>query len=84
MKTYYVTKYALTKGILVTSDADQTDRYLYANVGGYKVQACPGDWFTSLEHAQSRVREMVAAKLKALNKARSKYMAYEPEVSEWK
>lgn len=83
MRKVYVTQYALTRGIIeATIDEEWTAR-VNARVGdsGYVDVLWPGgmngravfsgtEWSPTLEEAQASVREMVAVKLKSLEKQR--------------
>jgi len=68
--TYYVTKYALTQGIVeVPEDRGQNHiGYLYYDHGGWSIQVTNKDWFTDLPAATARAEAMREAKIKSLQK----------------
>lgn len=86
-KTFYITQYALTKGILVGQgrlcESRRSDGVLLDDYGGRMVSVIwPGglngealfhkpDWHDTLEAAQERVAKMVAAKLATIDKQRA-------------
>lgn len=73
---YYITKYALTEGILEV-DENETEifeGYLKTKFYGLFVPA--RDWFTSLADAEIRVQQMVEAKLRSLEKSKKKLTNY--------
>jgi hypothetical protein len=82
MKTFYITQWALTKGILSVSDsnAEVVDAYLYVSQGSYRSQVRPGEWSTSLFLAQQRTAQLVEKKLRSLVRAIHKFEAYSPKV----
>lgn len=75
----YVTKYALTKGVM---------KRLVEDVGGGHVATCegtpvcaygPGEWYATDHGAIERVREMTAAKRKSLAKRLARLDAIEKD-----
>lgn len=72
--SYYVTKYALSQGILEFPEAGTKvvdDKYL--SRGYYFIN--PGDWFDCIDAAQADVHEKARRKLKSLAKQRAKVQA---------
>ena len=70
--TVYITKYALTKGILEAQGDGRDDsdtRIVVIPVGGSNHYYHGQDWHLTFEAAQERVRVMTAAKKKSLQKA---------------
>lgn len=68
---YYITKYALTTGIIeVPHDLGEVDDgYLsYKPADGYRVQVGKKDWFTDLAKALIHVGHMREARIKSLQK----------------
>ena len=71
---YYVTKYALSTGILevlcmgTSSDSFVSGGYLWFLHKGVKRVIEPKEWFTDLAQAQARAEELRAAKIKSLQK----------------
>lgn len=85
-KVVYLTKYALTAGIIKTKTVDQSDKYVWL--------ACPGginnrimvkrdEVFTDEQAARNEVRNMVDRKLASLAKQEKRLRTYEPKVKEW-
>ena len=75
MKTYYVTKYALTKGIIEVSGEVNNQKYLRAKwhyEWPYGLNGVayfhPRDWHESLDDAQERADEMLEKKLASLDR----------------
>lgn len=85
---YYITKYALTKGIL-SAEPEHTqlnDGTLYAYLSeghcpGYWMALHEGEWFTTLEEAQLCVQKKVDAKLRILDRAVQKMKSYKATVN---
>ena len=74
--TYYVTKYALTMGILRVHDGTIVDnKYLSAGEGYRHLFINRTDWFDTLEAAQARVREMRAKRIASARKTIKKLEA---------
>ena len=77
MKTYYVTKYALTKGIIEVSgevlSGDGNGGYLYLRAvwpgapNGVARFYAP-DWHERLDEAQARADQMVERRISSLNR----------------
>jgi hypothetical protein len=68
-KTYYITKYALTKGILAApADICRHSEAFpgYLRVENYFTSFRPSDWYASLAQAEGRVLEMRNAEVKKL------------------
>lgn len=80
--TAYITKYALTTG--------KIEKVVATKLAGAMIEVTTGDrddgympvvyyhrneWFPSLKLAEERVRHMVLAKIKSLEKARAKVVA---------
>lgn len=88
MSNYYVTKYALTEGILVVPEnlGHVSNGYLYVEQERTTLclQVGKRDWFTSLEEAQVRVRQLVQAKIASLEIQLAKLRSYEPPMVEWR
>lgn len=71
---YYVTKYALTQGILAVKDddaelSDADYLYLTPKDGGLKVQVAKKDWFRDRAEAIARVQDLVDAKMRSLDRS---------------
>lgn len=92
----YVTKYALTQGILVfrdlelSQDSPGASIYLYGDhvkMGKYNwfgsLFMPQAHWEPSLELAMDKAKKMLAAKLTALDKQRAKLEKYVPKVVEF-
>lgn len=89
----YVTKYALTQGILIVRDG-VIDHYadgagIFRMMLTVRTNYVPlhfhgDDWHESLESAQAKANKMLAAKLKSLDKQRAKLEKYVPKVVEFK
>lgn len=83
---YYVTKYALTEGILKVEEADAevADGYLYVGESrSLRMQVAKKDWFTGLEEAEQRVARLVEKKLRSIEKATKKLHSYKAPIVEW-
>lgn len=65
-KTYYVTKYALTKGIIEVKGAQITESGSLTKGVWFYINK--GDFFETAEAAQERAKEMANNKLNSLNK----------------
>ena len=74
LKTYYVTKYALTRGILeVQGHLSEPNRdmlvwFPHSGIGGHREYAHGQDFHPTLFSARSRAEEMRIAKVKALRR----------------
>lgn len=69
---YYVTKYALTRGILAVKDdeAEESNGYLYVGQRGHmRTQIGKRDWFRDRAEAMARVQDMVDARLRSLDRS---------------
>ena len=77
----YVTKYALTKGVMKRLVEDVGNGYVATvdpGTGGYGVYG-PADWQMTEDGAVKRVREMLAAKRKSLAKRLARLDAIEKD-----
>jgi hypothetical protein len=77
VKRHYVTKYALSRGIVeVTPEmfSEVFNGYLYYKSGTYRTQVNPKDWFTDASKAQARAEAMRTAKIASLEKQISKLL----------
>ena len=74
MTTYYITKWALTKGILTVEDPDFFEGYLTDHRGLFVGDK---DYFDNLDAAQARVKSLAEAKLRTLEKSTKKMKAME-------
>ncbi len=92
--TYYVTKYALTEGIIVLKPGmarvDDTGDYLYyggrwnpGNVPTLPIQVKRIDYHASLDEAKARVQDLVSKKLKTLDRQVRKLQTYNPPLKEF-
>jgi len=66
-KIYYVTKYALTTGIMKIKGAEFADRPTMLDCGRGRYFH-GNDWHTTMDAAEARVAIMVQAKFKSLRK----------------
>lgn len=88
-QTYWVTKYALTQGIVelppgagVLSEGG----YLYmgeARAHYTSVQVVPADFFPTLAEAEQRVEQLKETRLRSLEKALHKIKHYKAKVTVW-
>lgn len=83
--TAYVTKYALTEGILkmLVEDCFDTSPDMVRKVNGKYLTTFHGEnreWHRTLEGAVKRAKEMQAAKLKSIDKQRARIAALTFEV----
>lgn len=90
----YVTKWALTQGILVFRDLElsqdgRDDSPVYLHIDWRKMGAYgwrgslflgAREWSPTLEEAKARVAAMVASKLKSIEKQKAKLLKFEPKV----
>jgi hypothetical protein len=68
----WITKYILTKGILV-EEAELTEfSNMVKTAGRYAQFYHKGEWYTTEEEAKLRALEIIGAKLKSLEKQRKK------------
>lgn len=72
MEFVWITKYALTRGILrcAKSQVRISDGYLYYNEPGMKMptQVVQAHWFMNQQEAEERVRQIVARKKASLER----------------
>lgn len=88
---YYVTTYALTKGILEIlpgaahfSQFPGTPKYLYVGDPGMSpTQVLPIDYHLTVADAQKRAGQMKEARLRSLEKSIAKIKNYTPRVRVW-
>lgn len=89
--TYYVTKYALTEGIIVLKPGEGSlgddARYLYYGgrwnpgyIPTLSTQVKAIDFFASLDDAKRRVAQLVEKKLKTLDRQVRKLQTYQPPI----
>jgi len=69
---HYVTKWALTQGILRVVDGEEDGGYLTSGTGAWKLFVPKRDYFTSLAEAEQRVEQMKKKRRSALGKALKK------------
>lgn len=71
-KRVWITKYALTEGIIEATDVEVSDeKYVRARYGKHGDRClflAKAHWTESEAEAQTRYQEMLAAKIKSLNK----------------
>lgn len=78
----WITKYALTKGIIEAEDAEvYSDAEIKVTSFGHYAYFCRDEWHLSLESAQSKVRKMIAAKRKSYAKKLAKLDKLEKELT---
>lgn len=70
---YYITKYALTQGIIEAKDEDTEmsgdGKYLYlGRIQFMGTQCVPGEFFRTLEEAKFKVDQMIEAKRRSVEK----------------
>lgn len=81
VRTYYITQYALTKGIHTVSGqlciSKRSDGSVLDDYGGRMIKAGDGyyhkpHWHETLEEANAQVAKMVSAKIASLDKQRKR------------
>ncbi len=80
---YYVTQYALTRGILRVAGEDAKEAGPYLYVGRYRQQIAAKHWFTSREEAEMAAAEQVKRRIASLTKAADRLSRYTAKVSDW-
>jgi len=68
----YSTRYALTVGVQVFDAELVNARMVRANRNGYAMYLHKPDWHETWEGAEARAKEMLAKKLKSLERTRKK------------
>lgn len=85
MKKVYITKYALTRGILLCDLLVERDDFVIARIGpGWlgEQHFSGKEYHHTLQDAEAHVRVMVANKLRALERQRQKLLEFEARVVE--
>jgi carotenoid cleavage dioxygenase-like enzyme len=79
----YVTKYALTRGIL-TGDVLMRNEYFTSSIRYFENEPSfpfhPGDYFDTEEEAVAKVEKMKAAKIQLLQKSLTKFKDFTPKI----
>jgi hypothetical protein len=77
VKKVWVTKYALTSGVIVAEADISHDMATFRTEGGFTVHFHGEDWHASKESAEVRFMKMIEAKRKSLQKQIKKLDALE-------
>lgn len=84
MKTFYITRYALTKGIIKVDGEKSKDfpTMIVCNYEGYTTHFHGEDWHAAKEDAISKAEQMRKKKIASLEKQLEKFRTMEIKIKE--
>lgn len=75
----YITKYALTKGILVAESDKFSENMAVVKINGTSTYFFGKDWHQSLEEAKVKYSQMITVKLRSIERQKKKLLETIPD-----